>query len=345
MTPDAVSPTLTGFAESYALFADPMTAAIWSGAILGLLGVYVLVRRMVFLSAALSQSAGLGVAGAWFAQIHLGLAASWCSPTLGAAMATLVAAAVMLKAPKAPGARRDSSLGLVYLLGAAGTLALGTRIVQEVQDIETILFGSAVAVLPEDAADVRTLALALGALQLWWQRGFVQAAVDPTGSRIRGLPVRLLDWTLILSLAAAVSVCTRVLGALPVFAFTVLPAMAALRLAPNVTTALWLAAGLGAVAGAGGYVAAYLWELPVGAAQTLLAAGLLGVASVIGTALQWLHDRAAHPDGEAHLHSDGCGHLEVPHGDHVDYVAAGVVHHGHDHGHEHDHGHHHPHAH
>lgn len=340
MPPDAMGPTLGGFAESFELFRDPLLAAVWSGALLGLLGVYVLVRRMVFLSAAMSQSAGLGVAAAWFAQIQLGVSAGWCTPTVGAAAATMLAAAAMLKSPRAPGARRDASLGLVYLLGAAGTLALGTRIVQEVQDIETILFGSAVAVLPDDAATVRNLAIGLGALQLWWQRGFVQAAVDPGGSRIRGLPVRLLDWVLILSLAAAVSVCTRVLGALPVFAFTVLPPMAALRLAPNVTTALWLAAGLGAVAGAGGYVAAYLWELPVGAAQTLLAALLLGAAALVGNALRWLHDRQAHPDGEAHLHGEGCGHLEVPHGDHVDYVAAGVIHHGHQHDHGSEHSHH-----
>jgi zinc transport system permease protein len=330
--------SLQAFVDALDLFVDPLLAATWAGALLGLLGVYVLVRRMVFLSAALSQSAGLGVAGAWYAQIHLGLAASWCTPTLGAAVATLGAAALMLAGPRSMAARRDSALGLVYLLGSAGTLALGTRIVQEVQDIETILFGSAVAVLPEDAAQVRNLALGLGVIHLWWHRGLTQVAVDPLGARIRRLPVRLLEWLLVLSLAAAVSVCTRVLGALPVFAFTVLPAMAALQVAPNVPWALLIAAVAGAVAGAGGYLAAYLWELPVGASQSLVAALLLAAAWLVGRVLDWQHRRAAHPSGEVHVHSQGCGHLAVPHGDHTDYVVAGQVQHG---LHAHDHDHHH----
>jgi hypothetical protein len=53
----------------------------------------------------------------------------------------------------------------------------------------------------------------------------------------------------------------------------------------------------------------------------------------------------AHPGGHtqpadcdpAHSHGDGCGHDAVPHGDHVDYLVAGRLHHPHD-GHCDDHG-------
>jgi hypothetical protein len=53
----------------------------------------------------------------------------------------------------------------------------------------------------------------------------------------------------------------------------------------------------------------------------------------------------AHPSGHtdavdcdpAHGHGDGCGHEAVPHGDHVDYLVAGRLHHPHD-GHCDDHG-------
>ncbi len=312
------------FFAAWELFRDPALTGALAGALLGMLGVYVVLRRMVFLSAALSQSAGLGVAGAWYAQLYWGLPVWLASPTVGAMVATLVASAAMLAGRSHVATRRDGVLGQVYLIGAAGTLAIGTRIVQEVQDIESILFGSAVAVLPEDFAQVAWLAGLVCVLHLWAHRGFVLVVVDADAAQVRRLPVRTLELLLVLSLAVAVSVCTRVLGALPVFAFTVLPAMAALRLSPNVSIALLLATVIGAASGFGGYLLAFRLRLPVGASQALVAAGFSLAATAI--ALLWARLPTRH---ENHSHGPGCGHEAVPHGDHVDFLVGDHLHHQH----------------
>jgi zinc transport system permease protein len=267
--------TLDGFFAAWELFRDPALAGALAGALLGFLGVYVVLRRMVFLSAALTQAAGLGVAGSFYAQLHLGATGLLAAPMAGATAATLLATA-LLASVRGPG--RDRALGIAYLVGAAGTVAVGTRIAQEVQDIHGLLFGSAVVVLPGDLALLGWVAGAIGLVHLLGVRGFVQASFDRDGAAVRGLPVRTLEVSLLVSVAVAISVCTRVLGALPVFAFSVLPAAAAIRLAPNVPRALWGAAALGAAAGFGGYVVAYLARLPVGAAQALVAAGLVALA-------------------------------------------------------------------
>lgn len=284
MNTSAPDITLASFFDNWELFRTSTLAGTVAGALLGWLGVYVVLRRMVFLSAALSQAAGLGVAAAFFAQIHWGLTGLLASPTLGAAGATLLTT-LLLVGGGARGVRRDALLGMAWLLGSAGTLAIGTRIAQEVQDIQSILFGSAVAVLDEDFDHVLALAGVLAALHLWWRRGFLAASFDPDGARVRGLPVFALELTLLATMAVAISLCTRVLGALPVFAFSVLPAMAAVRLSPNVNVALGLSALFGAASGFGGYVLAYRFELPVGASQTLLAAALVVLASLLRRAL------------------------------------------------------------
>jgi zinc transport system permease protein len=330
-----MQPELSGFFDAWALFRDPTLTGTLAGGLLGLLGVYVVLRRMVFLSAALSQAAGLGVVSAWYSQLHWGLAVN---PTVGAALFTLAGAAALSSRDPRRQQGRDGVLGLVFLLGAAGTLAIGTRIVQEVQDIQGILFGSAVAVAPDDLQLVAWLTAGLGCLHLWWQRGITLTVVDPEGARVRGLPVPLLEATLWLSLALAVSVGTRVLGALPVFAWTVLPPWAALRLAPNVPWALATAALLGAASGFAGYVLAYLWQLPVGAAQTLVAIGFCLVAWLFDLVrTRWpSHARATHGPAHgpahdhAHQHGPDCGHEAIPHGDHVDYLVEGHLHHPHD---------------
>jgi zinc transport system permease protein len=269
--------SLPAFFGAWELFREAALSGAAAGALLGWLGVYVVLRRMVFLSAALSQAAGFGVTLAFFAQVYGGVPAGVASPTLGATFTTMLATAGVMVDRSLTGARRDSILGCIYLVGAAGALVVGTRIVQELQDIETVLFGSAVAVLPEQFRLLGLLAAGLLGLHLWWARGFIAASFDGEGARIRGLPVKVLDGVLLGSLALAISVCTRVLGALPVFALSVLPALSAVAAAVNVRHALVVAALLGSVSGFGGYVMAFCFKLPVGASQVLVAAGWVAV--------------------------------------------------------------------
>jgi zinc transport system permease protein len=270
--------TLVQFFDAWDLFALPALAGTLAGALLGFLGVYVVLGRMVFLSAALSQAAGLGVALACYARAVLGLPALLTHPMLGATGLTLAATFVLLGDRNAHGAGRDARLGLAYLLGTAGALALGTRLAQELGDLQSLLFGSAVVVSPGDFKLIAVIAAGLLGLHLWWRRGFVQAAFDRDGAAVRGLPVRLLEVLLLLSLALAISATTRVLGALPVFAFSVLPAMAAIPLSATPSRALVLASALGAAAGFLGYLAAFRWQLPVGPAQALVAAAFVAAS-------------------------------------------------------------------
>lgn len=68
------------------------------------------------------------------------------------------------------------------------------------------------------------------------------------------------------------------LGALPVFAFSVLTAMAALALTARIGAVFVLALVLGAASGVGGYVVSFRADLPVGATQTATAVALLAAA-------------------------------------------------------------------
>ena len=266
------APTIAEFFAAWELFRDPTLTGAFAGALLGVLGVYVVLRRMVFLAASVSQAASFGVAGAYFLALQAGWAAGSWAPTVGALVMTFFTLWLVASDTSHEQHRRDSLLGFVFLSCSAGTLAIGTRIVQEIQDIESILFGTAVAVLPEDFRLVLFISSVILLVHIAGWRGFAAVSFDRTGAVVRGLPVRALELTLFCGLGIALAVSTRVLGALPTFAFSVLPAMAAVNLASNVRRALMLAALFGAISGFGGYLLAFLFELPVGATQTLLAA-------------------------------------------------------------------------
>lgn len=277
--------SLSLFFDGWELFREPALAGAVAGALLGLLGVYVVLRRIVFLSAAISQAAGLGVTLAFYGKLYLGFTGLLASPMLGATLLTGLAV-VPFVGGGTQAKHANSLLGAIWLVGAAGALAVGTRIVNEISDVSDLLFGTAVAVLPEDFALLWHSCLALGLLHVWWWRGFSAASFTRDAARVRGMPVRLLDLVLFASLALAVSLTTRILGALPTFAFTVLPAVAALALARSVAVALVLAPVLGAAAGFGGYLLSFRYSLPVGAAQTLAGLGLVVVCHVPGQVLR-----------------------------------------------------------
>ncbi|MNX03687.1 High-affinity zinc uptake system membrane protein ZnuB [compost metagenome] len=272
-----MTPSWTDFIAGWELFRDPILCGLVAGAALGMLGVFIVLRRMVFISAALSQAAGLGVALSFFAQIHLGLAGFLVDPRLGALLMTFIAAGMLRLEPRGR-LTREGMLGLAYLVASAGTLMVGTRISQEAHDIQAILFGTGVLVRPSDTAWVLGSAALVFAMVLWWRRGLIFASFDPDGAKVRGLPTALLSFAILGAIALMVSIATRALGALPVFAFSILPAIAAIALAPSPTGALLLAGSIGALAGVGGYMLAFFGQFPVGASQTLVSAILAAAA-------------------------------------------------------------------
>lgn len=301
------------FFEAWELFyRAPTLTGTLAGGLLGLLGVYIVLRRMIFLSAAVSQASGLGVAYAFYVDAIYGVGeltahgthhghvegdSGWLvelfSRPLFVAMLFSLAATLTLAWRSDVRRRNEQLLGLVYLFGAGGMAVLLAQVGTESHNVTTLLLGNPVVVLERDFQMISWLAAVLGVVHLVFARGFVQASFDPEGARVRGLPVRSLDVVLLVSLAVAVSACTRVLGALPVFAFSVLPAMAAVRLSPNVGVALVVATLIGAGAGFFGYFLAFVYRVPVGAVQTVLAVGLVALAEALRQGIR-LAQRARH---------------------------------------------------
>lgn len=270
-------PTWQDFVASFDLFRDPMLAGGAAGLALGLLSLFIVLRRMVFFSAALAQSAGLGVALAFYLEMLLD---THVNPILGASALALVTGVIVSGKPERFKATRETFLALVFI--GAGALAelLGPKIAQEAHDIHAILFGTAVLVRSEDVVLLMSLAgVTLTAVVLFW-RGLLFTNFDPEGAQVQGVPTHVLNVLLFGLIIALDAVATRALGSLPVFALSTLPAVAALGFTRNLTAAGFIAAALGLVAGLGGYVAAFFLDWPVGATQTAVVVAAAAVALI-----------------------------------------------------------------
>ncbi|HTJ47793.1 MAG TPA: metal ABC transporter permease [Kofleriaceae bacterium] len=272
-------PSWSEFWGGWAMYKEAVYSGAIAGLSLGFLSVYVVLRRMVFVSAAVTQAAGLGVAASFWVAIHFGIS---LNPAWGATFLSLLTAVLLAGDPKRLGLSREMVLGMVFAFTSGAAVLIGSRIPQETGDIQAILFGNAVVVSPEDLQRLVWTSAGIIALHVWWFRGFAFASFDPISARVQGLPVRMLDLILLLSVGVMVGEVARALGAMPAFAMSTLPGMAALLVVRGPLPVTFAVASiLGAMSGVGGYLLAYKKQFSVGPAQTVVAVSLVVIAALV----------------------------------------------------------------
>lgn len=266
-----LEPSIAGFVEGWelGLYRDAVLGGALAAFTLALLGVFIVLRRAVFVAATVGQAAGLGVVVAFYLSIHWGVG---LPPSVGALAFAALATSAVGRLGAARGLSRDAGLGLGFLVTSAAAIALGDRITQEAHEVSSILFGSAVVVGSSDVLLLGGLSLAVLFAVLATWRGLAFTGFDPEGARVQDLPLHWLTSGFWLVVALSIAICTRVLGALPVFAFSVLPPLAAIACTRSLAVTLVCASSIGALCAAVGYGAAYFLALPVGALQALCCA-------------------------------------------------------------------------
>ena len=262
------------FLAAREIWEVPLAASVVAGALLGFLGVYVVLRRTVFVSAALTQLSILGLVATLLVEerIHIETEHAW--EQIAVAMAFSVAGALVLGAFRARRLPTEASVGGAWVVASA-LVVLGTsRLVHAAHDLRGMVFGNAVAVAGSELAMLAVVAAVCTMVHTAFAKEISFVSFDPETARALGMPVRLWDALLFLTIGIAIPPSARALGALPVFAFLTLPATGAILLRVGFRPAFALAASFGVLAAAAGYVLSWIWEIPTGATMVTLAAVL-----------------------------------------------------------------------
>jgi zinc transport system permease protein len=269
-----------GFFQAYFLWRNAMAAAVIAAAMCGYLGVFIVLRRMTFVSAALSQVSGLGVALSFFIGSFFGIdphgdAVPWSISPVFLALLLSCAASMLLALPRQIRRTNTESLvALAYLAASASVVLVlaSPRIVQEAHEVGELLFGSAVAVRSQNVAALAATAVFVAAIHGVFFKDFVFVSFDGESARAVGYPVARLNGALNLTIAVAVAMATRALGTLPVFAFLVLPAGAVLLVARRLWLAIVFSVLVAVISAILGYYVSFVYQLPTGPTMAALCA-------------------------------------------------------------------------
>lgn len=238
----------------------------------GLLGAWIVLRRVAFFSHAVGTATfpGLVVADA----AHF-------SPRLAA-----LAVAVGYAGGVERAGRRGRDPGdAATALGLVAALALGVVLASDVlksgASVDRLLFGTVLAVGPEDLAVAAVSAAGAAAVSVVAGRAWAATAFDPDGARALGLRTERADLTLLLAVAAAAVAAIPAVGALLVTSLLVVPAAAARLVAPSVARLLGLSVVLAAAEAAVGLYGAWWLDVPPGPALAVLGALVYAAAAAV----------------------------------------------------------------
>jgi zinc transport system permease protein len=272
--------SLHDFLGAREIWEVPLAASVVAGALLGFLGVYVVLRRTVFVSAALTQLSTLGLVATLLVEERVHIETEHSSEQLAVAMAFSIAGALVLGAFRARRLPAEASVGGAWVAASALVVLGSSRLVHAAHDLGGMVFGNAVAVSGAELAMISVVALLCTALHAAFAKELAFTSFDPETARALGMRVRFWDALLFLTIGIAIPPAARALGALPVFAFLTLPAAGALLLRVGFRPAFALAGAFGVLAASAGYVLSWIWEIPTGATMVALAA-LLAVPGAL----------------------------------------------------------------
>jgi zinc transport system permease protein len=267
---------LHNFLDGFFLWRDALIASVFVACLCGWLGVYILLKRIVFVSAALPQVSGLGIALAFFLGSFLGehghAVVFLLNPWFMALLFSCFASSIFSLSIDHKRLSGETVIGIGYILSAAFVLEIlnSPRIVQEAHEIGDILFGNAVVVETSSLYVVIAATLAVLAIHKLFLKEFIAIMFDPEMASTLGLRVRRLNFLLYITFAIAVSVATRTIGALPVFGFMVIPPAASLMLTKSLRGAITVSILIGIFSALAGYYCSFVWSLPTGATMVVV---------------------------------------------------------------------------
>ena len=270
------------------LLRDALLGSVLVGLVCPLVGVYFLLRRMIFLGVALPQVSAAGIAAAFFAYSilvgpHAALGGGERLLAIAGSAVFTAAATVTLAMLERRGRERvEARIGATYALAAAATMVLLAKDPHGEAEIIGLLKGD---ILATTSASLGVMMATFGAatlVLLAFRKELLLVSFDRDLAVVFGKRAGLWDLVLYVVIAAVISLGVIAAGPMPTFGFLVVPPLTMRLITRRMLSFSVGSAVLGAATGFVGFYCAYRYDVPLAPAQISVAsAALLAVGSAV----------------------------------------------------------------
>jgi len=252
----------------YGFMLRALTGGVLVGLLCGVLGVFLVLRRLSLI--------GDGLAHVTFGSVAVAMVAGVGSAWLTVASVPLVLAAAMGIQRLAERSRvfGDAAIGIVSAGGIASGVVLASVAGGFTVDLFSYLFGNILAISQGElwlAAILCTVVL--GSIAFCYHELFA-VTFDEELARTSGINVGRLNSVLVVLTALTVVLAMKVVGIMLISALLILPAATALQCARGFRATIGIAAAIAALAVVAGIILSFRYNLPSGATIVLVNLGL-----------------------------------------------------------------------
>jgi len=254
------------------LLQQALLAGIVASIACGVVGGYVVARRITYIAGGVAHCTLGGMGAARYLQQVYGWSA--LQPLHGAIAAALLAAIVIGWVSLRAKEREDTVISALWAIGMAVGILFIARTPGYYEDLMSYLFGNILLVSRGNLVMIVGLDVLVVGVGVLCYNQFLAVCFDEEFARLRGVPVEFYYLLLLCLTALTVVVLVTVVGLIMVIALLTLPVAIAGHFVSRLWQVMILAACISAALTTAGLAVSYGPELPPGATTIALAGGL-----------------------------------------------------------------------
>lgn len=250
----------------------------------GIIGPYVITRRIVFLSGAIAHMAVGGVGAALFAASVFSATFGWLRPVHGAVLAALAGAVAIGLIHQRVAERMDTLIGALWAVGMTVGILLMKFSPGYQTELMSYLFGNITSVSWDDLQWMAVLDALIAGTVLVFHKRFLALCLDQEQTELQGIHLLGTNLALLCVVALTVIVLTQVVGLILVIALLSLPAATAAHHVSRMGPMMLVSTAIGAAVTTVPRIAVYGTRITPEAAIVLTAAGVYLLSVLISRA-------------------------------------------------------------
>jgi manganese/iron transport system permease protein/iron/zinc/copper transport system permease protein len=262
---------------NYAFFQKGLLVAGISGALLGLIGVFIVLRGMSYIGHGLAHSIFGG-----FAAMQLFAAKFYA---LGAGLWGIASALAITTVTKRSRVGADAAIGVITIASFALGVALFSKFGTSGPSFENALFGSILGITGGQIIGLIAVSILTSLFVFLRYRALLFSSFDPDVANVSGVNVGRIEASLMVILSLAILATLTVIGVTLVAAMLVIPAVIARMLTNSFARMLTYSTLIGLFCGVVGMYLSYFADVPSGTMIVLVGALIfITILTATGTA-------------------------------------------------------------
>ena len=257
----------------YEFMQRAFIAAVLVSVACGIVGTYVVIKRIVSLSGGISHAAFGGVGLGYF----LGL-----NPVLAAIPFSIISAVGIGTINQRVKVSEDTAIGILWSVGMALGIIFINLTPGYAPDLFSYLFGNILTVANSDLVIMLILDLIIIITVFLFQREFLAVSFDEEFSKVIGMHSEFIYLLLLSLVALSVVVLIKVVGVILIIALLSIPAAISKQFTYNVKKVMVYSVIIGIILNATGLLLSYIFNLASGATIVLV----LGISFIISALIK-----------------------------------------------------------